>query len=291
MKKRHSKNRQVFYENSIFQLFELEKINSISMNKNIKQLQLFLKLTIIGLLASFLILGISIYQHQNALNEIKAAKDKLETDLYFNQLYNWAITISNCQGEKIFSHQIQDVSCDDTLFKPASLNLETTENQPNLNLPKFVSLKSIISICIALLTLILISIAIILSSKLSFLFSKARERYYEKGYDEGIKHVFLVLDSDNSVFRNIHIWLDQHEKSNHKGDPDLASAIFNQLFTRLENKLQLKQLGEVGEEVTFNIDQYQTKQSGLNPGEASHIIEPGWKLGKAIIRKPLVRKN
>jgi len=119
-------------------------------------------------------------------------------------------------------------------------------------------------------------------------FVRERQQAIEDGRREIIRSIALELVSDKDVISELAIWLTQYKSGSAKIDQ--SAHIHNQMLTRLVKQIHLNPISKINDVVAFNPDQHNTYDR-LKPSEEAIVIEPGWRVGREIIKPPLVRRK
>lgn len=149
-------------------------------------------------------------------------------------------------------------------------------------------LVSIFGFCAILIT----SIQVYQSRQRSLLrekqFERERQQAVEDGRREIIKSLALELVTDKDVISELAVWLTEYKSGSAKIDQ--SARIHNQLLTRLMKQIHLNPILKFNETVSFDPNQHHTYDR-LRPAEEAIVIEPGWRVGREVIKLPLVRRK
>lgn len=116
---------------------------------------------------------------------------------------------------------------------------------------------------------------------------KRLEQVQEKAFWDGAVKSLKVLVEDEDVLSQCLQWLRWYQIG--KARMDDAAAIQTELLKRLISRNKLRPIGEPGKVVRFD-PRAHTAHEAIRAGEDVIVAEPGWRLGSAAIKQPIVRR-
>ena len=117
---------------------------------------------------------------------------------------------------------------------------------------------------------------------------REKQQSLEERRRETIKSLAMELISDKDIISELTAWLNEYKVAEAKIDQ--STYIQSQILIRLVKQIHLNPIAKINEIVAFNPDQHRTFDR-LKPSEEAVIIEPGWRVGREIIKLPLVRRK
>ena len=114
------------------------------------------------------------------------------------------------------------------------------------------------------------------------------KKQYEQGKRDRLVSLASDLVSDQDIMADLSIWLREYETG--KARLDKAAYVQQQLLDRLMRLIRLFPLLKVLQTVQYNPEEHIAYDS-LQPSEIVTVIEPGWRVGSEIIKKPVVEKR
>lgn len=114
------------------------------------------------------------------------------------------------------------------------------------------------------------------------------QRALEDGRRETIRSLALELVSDKDVISELTVWLNEYRSG--EAEIDQSAYLHNQILTRLVKQIHLNPITKIDEIVRFNPQQHRTFDL-LQENDEAIVVEPGWRVGRDVIKPPLVRRK
>ena len=117
-------------------------------------------------------------------------------------------------------------------------------------------------------------------------------RDIQKALDQGRREttysIANELVKDKDVMTELAKWLLEYEDGVAKLDQ--SARIHSQVLTRIMKQIRLNPIGKLDELVSFDPVQHSNYEN-LKPNEPAYIQELGWRIGREMLKRPVVRRK